>query len=284
MNLAMADAKSELYYERFLQALDNDSIVLPTLPEVALTIRDIVENEDASLQQISEVLEQDASISARLLKVANSPLYRTRTPAENLQTAVSRLGLRLVRDVVTTLAMKQLFHTDSHIIEGYLRKLWSTSVEVAATCRALTAFVPELDKEQTMLAGLVHNIGALPIIAMMESDNELLNDPGLMTAVILKLQGKVGKEILSQWHFPADMVEVAENATHFQYHHNSGAKPVDLVQVSLVQGGHIESTFLPEDANTIKAFSNIGMDCEIVSVNIESRQDVIEETVSSLAC
>ena len=95
-------AKAETFFEDLKQAVESDQLILPTLPEVALKIRDAVENENTSAQQIAETLTQDASLSARLIQVANSPLYRSRTPIEDLQMAVTRLGIRMVFWMITS--------------------------------------------------------------------------------------------------------------------------------------------------------------------------------------
>ena len=66
-------AKFEEYRTRLQTAIEQDRLILPTLPEVALKVRDAVENESATAQDIATILAQDAALSARLMKVANSP-------------------------------------------------------------------------------------------------------------------------------------------------------------------------------------------------------------------
>ena len=57
-------------------AIAQNIITLPTLPEVALRIRDAVEKDSSTAHRIAEMVATDAALSARLLQVANSPLYR----------------------------------------------------------------------------------------------------------------------------------------------------------------------------------------------------------------
>ncbi|MFT5451625.1 MAG: HD-like signal output (HDOD) protein, partial [Enterobacterales bacterium] len=66
------------FLELLLDAIKTDRLVLPTLPEVALRIRESVENPDVSAQKLAEVIASDAALSARLIKVSNSPLLRGR--------------------------------------------------------------------------------------------------------------------------------------------------------------------------------------------------------------
>lgn len=275
-------SKAEEFYQHLKTAVESDQLVLPTLPEVALKIRDAVESENTSAQEIAEVLTQDASLSARLIQVANSPLYRTRNPIEDLQMAVTRLGIRMVRDLVISLAMKQIYQATSDVLDDYFRNAWNSAVEVAAICRMLATTAPGINPEQALLAGLIHNIGSLPILVMAEDDDELFNDADALGELIWELQGKVGVLILKTWNFADDMIAVAENSLDFTYDHVGGPNLVDLVQAAILQGGHVPEKHAPADWGQVPAFAKLGMDTEINVVEIEENQEIIENTKQSL--
>jgi len=271
--------KAEQFFSELKQAVESDQIILPTLPEVALKIRDAVENENTSAQQIADTLTQDASLSARLIQVSNSPLYRSRNPIEDLQMAVTRLGIRMVRDLVISLAMKQIYQATSDVLDEHFRSSWTTAVEVAAICRMLAITVPSINPEQALLAGLVHNIGSLPILVKAEDDDDLFNDSGALGDVIEQLQSRVGVLILETWNFGEAMTDVVKHAHNFTYDHEGTADLVDLVQVALLQGGHIKEDI---DWDKVPAFKKLGMDTEVNVVEIEENQEIIENTKQSL--
>lgn len=271
--------KAAQFFNDLKSAVESDQLILPTLPEVALKIREAVESENTSAQQVAEILTQDASLSARLIQVSNSPLYRSRTPIEDLQMAVTRLGIRLVKDLVISLAMKQIYQATSDVLDEHFRKIWNTSVEVAAICRMLASTVPGINPEQALLAGLIHNIGSLPILVMAEDDDDLFNNGDALGKVINELQGRVGVLILETWNFGDAMIEVVKEAHNFSYDHEGGANLVDLVQISLLQGGHIETDI---DWASVPAFAKLGMDTEVNIVEIEENKEMIESTKQSL--
>jgi len=271
--------KSDQFFNQLKTAVESDQLVLPTLPEVALKIREAVENENTSAQQIADTLTQDASLSARLIQVSNSPLYRSRNPIEDLQMAVTRLGVRMVRDLVISLAMKQIYQATSDVLDEHFRKSWNTSVEVAAICRMLATTVPGINPEQALLAGLIHNIGALPILVMAEDDDELFNNSEALGEVINDLTSPVGELIMQTWNFGDAMIDVVKHSHNFSYDHPGGADLVDLVQIALLQGGHVTDEI---DWATVPAFSKMGMDTEINVVEIEENQEIIESTKQSL--
>ena len=273
--------KAEQFYQDLQQAIASDQIVLPTLPEVALKVRDAVEDENSSANDIAEILTQDASLTTRLIQVANSPLYRGTNPIEHINMAVTRLGVKVVRDLVVRLAMKQIYQATSDVLDEHFRNAWSASVEVAAISRML-ASMTQVSNEQALLAGLIHNIGALPILVMAEDDDELFNNADALQQVINEIEGRVGKLILESWKFAPELIDVVTQCYQFNRQHDGPADLVDIVQVALLQGGFAEGRAGADDWSKIPAFAKLGMDTEVNVVEIEENKAAIEETKQSL--
>lgn len=274
--------KAEKLFDDLTVAVQKDRLILPTLPDVALKIRDAVERESSTAKDIADALAQDASLAARLLKVANSPLYRTRNPIEDLQMAVTRLGIRIVRDLVVGLAMKQIFQATSDALDVHSRNIWSKSIDTAAISRMMATLVPGINPEQALLAGLIHNVGALPVLVLAENDDELFQDAEALGRVIYELQGKVGELILKNWNFDDHMVEVAINCHNFSYDGHEQANIVDIVQVALLQANHVPSEFVPENLSDIPAVIRLGIDVDVNVIDIEENKEMIENTKMTL--
>lgn len=253
-------------------AIEQNRITLPTLPEVALRIRDAVETDSSTAQQIAEMVATDAALSARLLQVANSPLYRGRVPIENIQMAVTRLGQKLVRSLVVSLAMKQIFQATSDTLDSRLRAIWEESVQVAAISRALAQTVG-LNREQAMLAGLIHNIGSLPILTMADSFPELMADPKKLDSYVEHLSPEIGKLILQTWGFSDALIKVPENYRNRNYDGGPAADYVDVVQVARLQ---ILSNMEPEWM-LAPAFRKLGLEPEAEVIEIEGVAEDVDE-------
>lgn len=274
-------SKSDAFFTQLETAVKSDQIILPTLPEVALKIRESIESDNSSAQQISETLSQDASLSARLIQVANSPLYRTRNPVEDLQMAITRLGIKMVRDLVISLAMKQIYQATSDVLDDHFRSAWNNSVDVAAISRMLATTVG-INPEQALLAGLIHNIGSLPIVVLAEDDNELFQDTDALGELIWELQGKVGEMILRTWNFTDSMTQVVKECYNFNYDHGGNATLVDVVQVAILQGGYMDEKHAPADWHGVPAFAKLGLDTEVNVIEIEENKEMIENTRQTL--
>lgn len=264
------------FFESLQTAIKENKITLPTLPEVALKVRDAVEQENISAAQIAEIVATDAALSARLLQVANSPLYRGRVPIESIQMAVTRLGYRLVRSLVVSLAMQQMFQATSDALDVRLRRMWEQSVEIAAICRVLSQNLPQLDKEQAMLAGLIHNIGALPVLTWAESFPELMDDEAALDRLVTELTPVIGTQILEYWSFPDTLVKVAAEAQNLNYDSGPQADYVDVVIVARLQATPADKGGDMADWINVPAFQKVGLDPEVELIEIEGVSEDIE--------
>jgi len=265
------------FLQDLLNDLENKTLILPTLPEVALRVRDAVDDEDASISEISRVIATDAALSARIIQVSNSPLMRASKEIETLDMAVNRLGMKLIRDMVISMVMEQMFQATSEVTDKKLREIWEHSTTVAAISHALAAQFTKLVPEQAMLAGLVHDIGALPILTKAEDYPELLESEATLEKIIDKLHGKIGQAILKAWNFPAELVKVP--AEHENLERNSSATDyVDVVTVANLQS-YMGSThpLAQKDWSTIPAFDKLGLNPEINVIDMEETADDIKE-------
>ncbi len=264
--------------------LDANRLVLPTLPDIALKVKNAVTDGDISAKELADMIVTDAALSAQIIRVANSPMYRGSSEINNIQMAVSRLGNNTIRSLVTSLVMKQIFRPSSKLLESLFRKTWEQSINVSAISRALCAFVPHLDSDEAMLAGLIHQIGKLPILMLVEHIPEFRDSPTRMEKLLEKAHPAVGKLIMDAWDFPGNLKPVASEYVNFQYDSGSKADYVDVVQVAFLQS--IAGTDHPAcrvDCSTVPSFAKLGFSADAEILEIEGISDEIEIARSLLS-
>jgi len=265
------------FLDKINKAIKNNSITLPTLPEVALRIRDAVEQENSRAREIADMVATDPALSARLLQVANSPLYRGRVTIDSIQMAVTRLGNKLIRNLIISLAMKQIFQATSDTMDTQLHATWEQSVQVAAICRALSRQVPHLQPEQAMLAGLVHNIGSLPVLVMAENYPELIEDGIKLRNMVESISPHIGETILKAWGFPESMSRIPLNCQDLKYDGGPTADYVDLVIIAKLQALPPDHYLSQADWSHIPSFTKIGLEPEIEVINIDGVAEEVDE-------
>lgn len=273
---------AEKVAEAINRAIDADQLVLPTMPETALRVREVADDPDANLKDLATVIGNDAALTARIIKVANSPLYRASSKIEDLNMALTRLGMTLTCSLATGLAMEQMFQATSDIVDRRLRDVWKRSTEVAGICAVLCKHCTKLRPDQATLAGLVHQIGVLPILSYAEAHPVLLKDGISLDTVIEQIHPKLGSKILSTWEFPAEIRNVPTEHLNFA-RQAPKADYADLVTVAMLQS-HLGSDqrYQSLDYASVTAFGRLGLDPEMQATEAEDLSEEMEAAIAAL--
>ncbi len=244
-----------------LELVDRDELMLPTLPEVALRIREAANDPNVTSRDLTDLLGTDPAISAWLIRIANSPLMRSFQRIDTLSGAISRLGIAYSCNLATGLAMQQLFQATSEVIDERMRQAWQHSTEVAAIATVLAKHYTSLKPDQATLAALVHTIGVLPVLAYAEEHSLFLGEEegAQLDQLIATAHPLLGERILAAWNFPEDLlsvpvehVDVRRVVTHADY--------VDVIIVAKLQCQGPSQSFLPvEEWHAVSAFHRLGL-------------------------
>ncbi len=143
----------------FMGELKAGRVALPSLPSIAVKIRRAIAGDDFDMGKLATIIGADPAIAARLIKVANSTVFRGESLCDSLKAALVRLGAERSQNIVTSLALRGLFHADQSHIRDRMLKAWQHAVEIAATSAVLARLSPGLGEDRALLVGLLHEIG-----------------------------------------------------------------------------------------------------------------------------
>lgn len=194
-----------------VEDIEKNRIRLPTLPAISLEALLVVNDAASSMADVAKIISKDTSMAARLVRYANSPLYHGVTSVSSVKAAITRIGFDAVKNAILSLAMRDVFTTSFRPIQDRMEALWQHSVDVATRATQLVAHFPHLNKDEAMLAGLIHDVGTIPILIKATEYPVLLKKEGNLDKVIDKLHMPVGKFLLSRWNFDPQLVEVASS-------------------------------------------------------------------------
>lgn len=133
---------------------------LPVLSVVASQALQLLTNPKVTNQKIVDLICQDPSLTARVLRVANSPFYSGRIPAFTISDSIFRLGIRNLTNVIVIAATGEFFSESDPVIQY----LWDHATLIAMTTSFLTKELAFKDVEEGFIAGLLHDIGKLMIL------------------------------------------------------------------------------------------------------------------------
>jgi len=221
--------------------LENGDIVLPSLPDVVLKIRRLLEDDNSDFEQVSQAISIDPVLVSRLFVFANSAFYnRANVAIETLDGAIGRLGFEVVRNAAMSLAMKQLYNSDKHQKSAkQLRAIWARGMKLSSMAFAVSRQKGFLNQETAFLCGLMHEVGKLYIATKAEEFPEFLGDPESLLTVIEEWNPQISKSIIESWGYPSEVVESADPASYVDHDPDSPANYVDVIVVAklLVDGG-----------------------------------------------
>jgi HD-like signal output (HDOD) protein len=250
---------------------------LPSFPDVAARVQQVLEDERASAAQIAKVLGADAALAARVLRIANSAAFNPSGAAVNdLPTAVSRLGHELVRTAAISFAMRQVRLIDAASeLRPQLQELWRKGALVAAIGYVVARETRAARPDEALVAGLMHNLGRLYLLLRAHGLSAEVADQGLWDQVLHDWHPRVGRVILAHWKFPEHIVAaIAEqNAWDGPVAPGSRLTDVLVVATSLVPCVYCRE-LLPDTTASVAPFLRLGLsaaDCNRLLVATASQ-------------
>jgi HD-like signal output (HDOD) protein len=227
--VSVNEMESELF-KQVIEAYQKGTLELPTMPEVAMKIARIADDPDAGIPDIVKIVQVEPAVSGSLIKAANSPLYRGSSPVNNIKNSIVRLGLKTTRSLATSIALRKTFEIKSPNIKHAIHSLWEHSVNISALSFVIAKRQKGCDPERALMAGLLHDIGAIPILKYV-GNNNLLLDQAELEATIAKLRAMIGVVVLNFWELDSELVTVVEEAE--KWDRDDGPQP-DLCDIVLV--------------------------------------------------
>lgn len=224
------------FLDQVRDALRGNRISLPAMPEVATKVSQYADDPSMSAGELGRLISADPALAGRLLQIANSPFFRGLKAVDNIQAAISRLGAICVRNLVTSLVVGNMFErTAAPAIRRPLRAAWEHGTRVAAYSYVIARSFTATSPDEALLAGLVHNIGVLPLLMQASQDSTLMADFDALLAAVDESQSEIGAVLTELWSFPADVVHAV--AEHEQLDRDTQMPP-DLTDVVCVANLH----------------------------------------------
>jgi HD-like signal output (HDOD) protein len=231
--LELSDTESALLGE-FCLACKAGKLALPALPKVARAILDAMNDPTVSSVRLARLVQMDLAVTGGLIRLANSVMYRGSKPINDVRNAIIRLGQDVTRSVVMSMAMQQVFKTKSPMMKQRMKAIWNRSVRVSALsyviARHCTGSGSVFQPEQALLAGLLHDVGVIPILDFVSRNYHEIDDVEL-EATILKLRTLVGELVVGYWGLGPEIVQVVRESGN--WHRDAGDKP-DYCDIVLV--------------------------------------------------
>lgn len=277
---ALADSG---FFHDFCSTFQQEELHVPSLPDVALRLRRALQR-DIDIADAAKIVNLDPAIASRLIQVANSPLYRPASPITETQTAISRLGLKSTQNVVTSFSLHNLFRSRNKLLNTKVQQIWRQSIQIASISSTLAHLTGRINAEEAMLAGLIQNIGALPVITYAETLSLSTYTEQELDLSIAALQGPIGVFILKKWHFPEAMQRIPSHCLNWYHDDGPDLQLADIVLLARFHGllGGAQGQKLPP-LGTLPAFGKLGESALTPDMSLQLLQDAKQQIAETLS-
>ncbi|MGB9852102.1 MAG: HDOD domain-containing protein [Candidatus Kapaibacteriota bacterium] len=191
---------------------------LATLPTITTKILQQIEDNNVDIRNIAHTIETDASLTAKVLKVANSAIYGLRTPVTSISQAIITIGLNRLANIVIGISIFSRFMLKSQqYTKQLMEKFWWHSASTGVVSKSLSSRIGKNYKELEFIGGLLHDFGKLIMMQYKLSDFvktiELVSSEGILDVEAEKrIFGvdhlEVGYFIAEKWKLPSPIVNV----------------------------------------------------------------------------
>ncbi len=201
---------------------------LATLPSIATEILEVLRSSRSGMREIARLVERDPSITAKILKVANSPLWGFQGRVDNVQRALILLGLKQVTNIVIAVSLYSSFSRLKPNPYFDREKFWLHSAGTGQIARAFTKKLGVYFNGEEFVAALIHDVGKMvfdqffssefqEILSLARSNGKRIYD--LEQSKLGCTHADVGSWLLAKWNFPDAIVNAV------RYHHKPQNAP-----------------------------------------------------------
>jgi putative nucleotidyltransferase with HDIG domain len=246
---------------------------LPVFPRAAREVVRQVTNPDAGPREFEAVCSLDPLLAGRLIQVANSAFYSPRMAIGTIFQAVAYIGTETARRVLLAASLRGNFTSpQSH-------QVWNHSLDVAQTAQMIALHCSiKVDPSQAFLAGLIHDIGRLAFsimpTAFLERFHRLTDGgcPPVEVEMCLagRGHGEVGSETLTQWKFPADIIEAV------RWHHQPERSPLALTSLLYL------AEFMTDAQEDLPSYIRLNTACRQVGISMAALTELQHKDLGGL--
>lgn len=258
-----------------VEAYTEKATELFALPETALRLQELLNDDRSSLSDVADVVSIDPNLTTMLLKVANSAFYNFPSSIDTVSRAINVIGSEAVFNLALASSAVDCFqNTPKNVID--LELFWRHSVDTALICKELGQQIRSKNKERLFVIGLLHNLGELvcatetPDLAQAcAQDNPTIPPWTRQKNTLGFTYAELSMALLKAWKLPPEIYNTVGN----QHTPEQSSFPVEAgllyLSTRLALSLSVEQHFEEEDRLTLELANRLGLSTEHIQEAIE---------------
>ena len=254
---------------------------LPSIPTITKRVLDLLDDPLTSTSDISDLINKDQALVARVLTVANSPLYGLPRKVPSIEFAILILGFNQIRQIVLALSMFDTFkNNDSEYWDR--REFSEHSFMTAMAAKAIADDLGYAKTSEAFTAGLLHDLGIVVTEKYFNKDfiqicnlvmNESVTFEHAEKEVMDLTHQEIGKILCDRWHLPANLGRA------IFFHHNPSENEDNVMLSAIVHLADYTTNVL--ECGAFRWDVNLELDEKIIEVLELGSKEYVENFIQS---
>jgi len=257
---------------------------LPAMPQILIKLIEHLQADDAGMPELAALIAKDAAMTSKILTVANSSAYHRNARVVGLEQSLVSLGTDMIKTLVISESVFQTFSSFPHSSSTDLRGFWKGSLTTAVIARDIAKKMEYPHVEEAYLAGLLHNVGRLALLATAPKEyafNFMARDDEDLCAVEQRTlqitHSEAGAWLIERWHLDSFL------ADSVLYHH----EPISRVEsahplIRVVRLAHLLCFHEDQEQAIAEAGHLCGLDGEALELIVKSAARQVEKSAAYL--
>ena len=257
---------------------------LPAMPQILIKLIEHLQADDAGMPELAALIAKDAAMTSKILTVANSSAYHRNQRTVGLEQSLVSLGTDMIKTLVISESVFQTFSSFPHSGSTDLRGFWKGSLTTAVIARDVARKMEYPHVEEAYLAGLLHNVGRLALLATAPKEysfNFMARDDEDLCAVEQRTlqitHSEAGAWLIERWHLDSFL------ADSVLYHH----EPISRLEtahplIRIVRLAHL-LCFHEDEGQAIEGAGQLcGLDAETLEQIVRNAARQVEKSAAYL--
>ena len=257
---------------------------LPAMPQILVRLIEHLQADDLGMPELAALISKDAGMTGKLLAVANSSAYQRHHRNVNLEQSLVALGTDMIKTLVISDSVFQTFNNFPHSGSTDLRAFWKNSLATAVIAKEVARAVEYPHLEEAYLAGLLHNVGRLALLATAPKEYGYnfgaRDDEDLCAVEQRTLQithAEAGAWLIERWQLDSFLADAV------LYHHEpserlESAHPL----IRIVRLAHVLSSHAGDEGMVLEAAALCGIDDEQAARMLDGAARQVEKAAAHL--
>jgi HD-like signal output (HDOD) protein len=204
--------------QKILERIEARPEYIPRRPSLLPKLLAAVNDNEATMAEMSRIIAQDPALTGNLLRIANSPIYRTNNlPVESIDRAVTMVGVQGIRSIIATALLQPLMSTGAGAFSKFPDAVWEHTLYSAVAAESHATQVENAEPFVSQLIGLLYGLSAIVVFRIVRDQfaahPHLIPDPGSMARLLETWVAPTAGRIAVSWELSQRVQYALESQT-----------------------------------------------------------------------